>query len=151
MIGMEIYVVDDRIVCRWRLQYVQMAVTFYQELARLFPQTWQCHHLIVASIIVSIIQSGMSGKDPKLDASSLQCTLSSSRLIVTDRQTSPSPTSERQKSIQKIRRPTAATASIDPISNRSSSIVSFFTALLNWTFSMGVLRGPIVGSAIRLN
>jgi hypothetical protein len=84
MIGMEIYVVDDRIVCRWRLQYVQMAVTFYQELARLFPQTWQCHHLIVASIIVSIIQPGMSGKDPKLDASSLQCTLSSSRLIVTD-------------------------------------------------------------------
>src|SRR5262245_43881389 len=77
MIGMEIYVVDDRIVCRSRLQYSQTAVTFYQGLVRLFPQTWQCHLLIVASIIFSIIQPGMSGKDPRLNASLLQCTLGS--------------------------------------------------------------------------
>ena len=76
MIGMEIYVADDRIVCRWRLQCCQMAVTLYQGLVRLFPLTWQCHHLIIASIIVSIIQPGMSGKDPRLGASLLQCTLS---------------------------------------------------------------------------
>jgi hypothetical protein len=75
MIGMEIYVVGDRIVCPWRLQCCQMAVTFYQGLVRLFPQTWQCRHLITASIIVSIIQPGMSGKDPRLDASLLQCIL----------------------------------------------------------------------------
>jgi hypothetical protein len=75
MIGMEIYVVDDRIVRRWRLQCCQMAVTSYQGLVRLFPQTWQCHHLIIVSIIVSIIQPGMSGKDPRLDASLLQCIL----------------------------------------------------------------------------
>jgi transposase len=41
------------------------------------------------------------------------------------------PTQGRQKSIQKSTRPTAARASIDPISNRSSSIASFVTALLN--------------------
>jgi hypothetical protein len=75
MIGTGIYVVDDRIVCRWRLQCCQMAVTFYQGLVRLFPQTGQCHHLIVASIIVSIIQQDMSGKDPRLDVSLLQCIL----------------------------------------------------------------------------
>ena len=79
MIGMEIYVVGDRIVCRWRLQCCRMAVTFYQGLVRLFPQTWQCRHLITASIIVSIIQPGMSGKDPRLDASLLQCILRSAR------------------------------------------------------------------------
>jgi hypothetical protein len=70
--GMEIYVVDDRIVCRWRLQYCQMAVTFYQGLVRLFPPIWQHHRLMIVSIIVSIIQQGMSGKNPKLDASLLQ-------------------------------------------------------------------------------
>src|SRR5215470_7346814 len=76
MIGMEIYVVDDRIARQWRLQCCQMAVTFYQGLVRLFPQTWQCHRLIITSTIVSIIQPGMSGKDPRLSASLLQCTLS---------------------------------------------------------------------------
>jgi hypothetical protein len=60
----------------WGLQCCQMAVTSYQGLVRLFPQTWQCHHLIIASTIVSIIQRGMSGKDPRLNASLLQCTLS---------------------------------------------------------------------------
>ena len=75
MIGMDIYVVDDRILCRWRLQCCQMAVTSYQGLVRLFPQTWQCRHPIIASIIVSIIQPGTSGKDPRLDASLLQCIL----------------------------------------------------------------------------
>ena len=107
-----------------------MAVTIYPALVRLFLLTWQHHHPMIVSIIVSIIQWGMSGKDQRLDASLLQCTLSSSRLIVTDRQTSPSPTSERQKNIQKSTRATAARASTDPISNRSSSTASFLTALL---------------------
>src|SRR5262249_38942309 len=79
MIGMEIYVVDDRIVCRSRLQCSQTAVTFYQGLVRLFPQTWQCHLLIIASIIVSIIQPGINRKAPRLNAFLLQCTLRSAR------------------------------------------------------------------------
>jgi hypothetical protein len=61
-----------------------MAVTIYPALVRLFLLTWQHHHPMNVSIIVSIIQQGLSGKDPRLDASLLQCTLSSSRLIVTD-------------------------------------------------------------------
>jgi hypothetical protein len=76
MIGMEIYVVDDRIACRWGLQCCQMAVTSYQGVVRLFPQRWQCHHLIIASTTVSTIPAGMTGNGPKLNASLLQCTLS---------------------------------------------------------------------------
>jgi hypothetical protein len=64
-----------------------MVVTIYQELVKLFPPTWQHHHLMIASIIVSIIrwQASLTARDqygqanPKLDASLLQCTLRSAR------------------------------------------------------------------------
>src|SRR5215813_7103372 len=87
MIGTEIYVVDDKTVRRWRLQCCQMAVTSCQGLVRLFPLTWQCRHLIIASIIVFIIQQrttlipGMEyGRaNPRLNASLLQCILGSGR------------------------------------------------------------------------
>src|SRR5437870_3682422 len=55
-----------------------MAVTIYPARVKLFLLTWQHHHLMIVSITVSIIQQGMSGKDPRLDASLLRCTLSSS-------------------------------------------------------------------------
>jgi hypothetical protein len=55
-----------------------MAVTIYQRLVKLFLPTWQRHHLMIASIIVSIIQKQMTlplgeyGKAyPRLDASLL--------------------------------------------------------------------------------
>jgi hypothetical protein len=81
VIGMDIYVVEDRIVCPWRLQCCRMVVTIYQELTKLFPPTWQHHRLMIASIIVPIIQCfqcSLTGLDqylkarPKLDASLLQ-------------------------------------------------------------------------------
>jgi hypothetical protein len=56
---MEICVVGDRIVVRYRLQCCQMVITIYQRLMKLFPLTWQHHHLTIASIIVVTIQSCM--------------------------------------------------------------------------------------------
>jgi hypothetical protein len=56
VIGMDIYVVEDRIVCPWRLQCCRMVVTIYQELTKLFPPTWQHHHLMIVSTVVPIIQ-----------------------------------------------------------------------------------------------
>src|SRR5262245_14522755 len=87
VIGMDVYVVTDRIVSQSRLQCCQMVVTIYQQLVRLFPRTWQHHHLIITSTIAFIIQWQLSltardqyGKaDPRLDASLLQCTLRSPR------------------------------------------------------------------------
>jgi hypothetical protein len=32
-----------------------MVITIYQRVVKLFPPTWQHHHLMIASIIVSII------------------------------------------------------------------------------------------------
>jgi hypothetical protein len=54
VIGMDIYVVMDRIVSQWRLQCCRMVITIYQGLMKLFPQTWQHHHLMIASTIVLI-------------------------------------------------------------------------------------------------
>ena len=82
VIGMDIYVVEDRIVCPWRLQCCRMVVTIYHELVKLFLPTWQHHRPMIASTIVSIIQWQMSmilsgenqrGKtNLRLDASLLQ-------------------------------------------------------------------------------
>jgi len=55
VIGMDVYVVTDRIVSQCRLQCCQMVVTIYNQLVRLFQPTWQHHHLMIASIIVPII------------------------------------------------------------------------------------------------
>jgi hypothetical protein len=55
VIGTEIYVVADRIVCQCRLECCRMVATIYQRLMKLFPPTWQHHHLMIASTIVSII------------------------------------------------------------------------------------------------
>jgi hypothetical protein len=56
VIGMEIYVVADRIVSQWRLQCCRMAVTMYQRPMKLFPQTRQHHRLMIASTIVFFIR-----------------------------------------------------------------------------------------------
>ena len=80
VIGMGIYVVEDRIVSQLRLQCCRMVVTIYQGLMKLFPPTWQHHHLMIASTIASIIQWQLSmiareqyGKaNPRRDASLLQ-------------------------------------------------------------------------------
>ena len=56
VIGMDVYVVMNRIVSQCRLQCCRMAGTIYQGLRKLFPPTWQHHHLIIASTTVSIIQ-----------------------------------------------------------------------------------------------
>jgi len=56
VIGMDTYVVEDRIVSQWRPQRCRMVVTIYQRLMKLFPPTWQRHHLMIGSIIVPIIQ-----------------------------------------------------------------------------------------------
>jgi hypothetical protein len=37
-----------------------MAATIYQKVMKLFPPTWQHHHLMIASTIVSIIQWQMT-------------------------------------------------------------------------------------------
>jgi hypothetical protein len=55
VIGTEIYVVEYRIVCQCRLKCCRMVITIYQRVMKLFPPTWQHHHLMIASIIVSII------------------------------------------------------------------------------------------------
>jgi hypothetical protein len=60
VIGMDVYVVTDRIVSQCRLQCCQMVVTIYHQLVRLFPPTWQHHHLMIASTIASIIQWQLS-------------------------------------------------------------------------------------------
>src|SRR5215472_9098606 len=84
VIGMDIYAVMDRTVCRWRLQCCRMVVTIYQRLMKLFPPTWRHHHPMIASIIVSFIRYQarlMLGvihhweANPRLDVSLLQCTL----------------------------------------------------------------------------
>jgi hypothetical protein len=81
VIGMDIYVVEDKIVCPWRLQCCRMEITIYQKLVKLFPPTWQHHRQMIASITVPIIQCfqcSLTGLDqylkahPKLDASLLQ-------------------------------------------------------------------------------
>jgi len=80
VIVMDICVVEDRIVSRWKLQCCRMAVTICQQLVKLFRPTWQRHHLMIASIIVTIILQPMTlihtvryGKaNPRLDASLLQ-------------------------------------------------------------------------------
>ena len=61
VIGMDIYVVMERIVSQWRLQCCRMVITIYQKLMKLFPPTWQHLRLMIASIIVLIIQCQMSG------------------------------------------------------------------------------------------
>jgi hypothetical protein len=63
-----------------RLRCCRMVVTIYQGVMKLFPLTWQHHHLMIASTIVSIIQRHMisgvvdqHGKaNPRLDVSLLQ-------------------------------------------------------------------------------
>jgi hypothetical protein len=84
VIGMDVYVVMDRIVSQLRLQCCRMGITIYQGLMKLFPLTWQHHHLMIFSTTVPIIHWYMRlipGVDqywkanPKLDASLLQCTL----------------------------------------------------------------------------
>ena len=62
-----------------------MVVNIYHPLVRLFPPTWQHHHLMIVSTIVSIIQWQLSmiareqyGKaNLRRDASLLRCTLRS--------------------------------------------------------------------------
>jgi hypothetical protein len=54
-----------------------MAVTIYQRLVKLFLPTWQRHHLMIASTIVSIIRQQLTltlglATHPRLDASLLQ-------------------------------------------------------------------------------
>ena len=56
VIGMDICVVEDRIVSQWRLPCCQTVITIYQGLMKLFPPIWQHHHLMIASTIVAIIQ-----------------------------------------------------------------------------------------------
>ena len=88
VIGKDICVVEGRIVSPFRLQCCRMVVTIYRGLTKLFPPTWQHHHLTVASTIVPISQHCMSliptvkqhgnGKaNLRLDASLLQRTLRS--------------------------------------------------------------------------
>ena len=83
VIEMDIYVVEDRIVSQWRLKCCRMAVTICQRLVKLFLPTWQRHHLMIASTIVSITkcfqqQMVLMGVNrdgtthPRLDASLLQ-------------------------------------------------------------------------------
>src|SRR5262245_696162 len=59
-IVMDICVVEDRIVSRWKLQCCRMAVTVCQRLVKLFRPTWQRHHLMIASIIVTTILQPMT-------------------------------------------------------------------------------------------
>ena len=82
VIGMDICVVEDKIVSQWRLQCCRMVITIYQGLMKLFLPTWQHHRLMIASIVVPIIQWQMNmilsgenqhGKaNPRLDVSLLQ-------------------------------------------------------------------------------
>jgi hypothetical protein len=56
VIGMDIYVVEDRIVSQCRLRSCRMVVTIYHGLTKLFPPIGQHHHLTIASTIVRILQ-----------------------------------------------------------------------------------------------
>ena len=56
VIGLDISAAMDRTVSQCRLKCCQMAVTIYHGLTKLFPPTWQHHHLTIASTIVPIIQ-----------------------------------------------------------------------------------------------
>src|SRR5438445_6482865 len=84
VIGKDICVVEGRIVSPFRLQCCRMVVTICRQLTKLFPPTWQHHHLMIASTIVPIVQHYMSltpmvkqygnGKaNLRPDASLLQC------------------------------------------------------------------------------
>jgi hypothetical protein len=79
VIGLDIYVVTNRIVCRWRLQCCRMAITIYPRQMKLLPPTWQRHRLIIAFTIVPIgLSPGVEQylkAHPRLDASLLQWTL----------------------------------------------------------------------------
>ena len=55
VIGLEIYVVADRIVSQLRLKCCQTVITIYQRLVRSFPQRRQHHHRMIAFTIVPII------------------------------------------------------------------------------------------------
>jgi hypothetical protein len=55
VIGMDIYVVEDRIVNQWRLYRCRMVVTIYRRVMKLSPPTWHHHHLMGVSTVVSII------------------------------------------------------------------------------------------------
>jgi len=81
VIGMEIYVVADRIVCLCRLECCRMEIIICRKLMKLFLRIWQHHHLMIVSTIVSIIHEQvrmilgmeMYGKASlRLDASLLQ-------------------------------------------------------------------------------
>jgi len=56
VIGMDIYAATDRTVSQCRLRCCRMAITIYRQLMKLFPQTWQHHHLMIASTIAPIIK-----------------------------------------------------------------------------------------------
>jgi hypothetical protein len=56
VIGMDIYVVEDRIVNQWRLFSCRMVITIYQRVVKLFPPIWRHHHQTSVFTIVSIIQ-----------------------------------------------------------------------------------------------
>jgi hypothetical protein len=83
VIGMDIYAVGGTIVSQCELQCCQMAITIYRRLMKLFLPIWQHHHLMIVSIIVSILHGqmllipplGHGTTNPKLDASLLQCIL----------------------------------------------------------------------------
>src|SRR5262245_21806605 len=59
-IGLDIYVVTDRIVSWCRLQCCRMAVTIYRRLTKLFPLIGQHLHQTIACTIALIIQWPMS-------------------------------------------------------------------------------------------
>src|SRR5438876_7223876 len=60
VIGMDICAVTDRIVSQWKLQCCRMVITICQLLMKLFPPTWQHHHLTIASTTIPIIRWEMS-------------------------------------------------------------------------------------------
>src|SRR5262249_34294315 len=61
VIGMDIYVVADRIVSQLRLRCCRMVVTIYQGLMKVFPQTWQHHRLMIASTVESRVRESGQG------------------------------------------------------------------------------------------
>jgi hypothetical protein len=55
-IGMDVFVVEEKIVGQWRLQRCRMGPTIYQRVMKLFPPTWQHHRLMNAFTTAPIIQ-----------------------------------------------------------------------------------------------
>ena len=55
VIGMDIFVVEDRIVNQCRLWCCRMVVTICQQVVKLFLPTWQHPHLMSAFTIAPII------------------------------------------------------------------------------------------------